>query len=254
MAKQQSQIQMGAYFQNGRRYNNPAEGYTDEFTPFDGYPTSFDVWNVNYKADKEFLTSPASKSLSGYERGNPGGFRLQIDIALRNTTNAQTSNIKSLLDLVPSQYERFVVATNINGSPSYNVTANVADIPLGIEIVNNSNSYQGAYVRNIDQNDTTFRCTRYFTSGVSNPQTMRVQGNVNAVSWADGNSLNIVLYPDKPTVIGVSVDNTTSNIIYCNLISSSLGIERELTIGNQIINMSLRSVDRFQTIPSYLAI
>jgi len=250
MAKQQSQIQMGAYFQNGRRYNNPDEGYANEFTPFDGYPTSFDVWNVNYKADKEFLTSPTSKALSGYERGNPGGFRLQIDIALRNTTNAQTSNIKSLLDLVPSQYERFVVATNINGTPTHNTVTNVSVITLGDNIVNNQNAYQGAYVRNIDQNDTTFRCTRFSVS----PQKFDVQGNVLSNSWGDTNTLNVVLYPDKPTVIGVSVDNTTSNIIYCNLISSSLGIERELTIGNQIINMSLRSVDRFQTIPSYLAL
>ena len=253
MAKQQSQIQMGAYFQNGRRYNNPGEGYANEFTPFDGYPTSFDVWNVNYKADKEFLTSPTSKALSGYERGNPGGFRLQIDIALRNTTNAQTSNIKSLLDLVPSQYERFVVATNINGTPTHNTVTNVSVITLGDNIVNNQNAYQGAYVRNIDQNDTTFRCTR-FSVGGGNPQRFDLRGNVDASAWTSADTLNVVLYPDKPTVIGVSVDNTTSNIIYCNLISSSLGIERELTIGNQIINMSLRSVDRFQTIPSYLAI
>jgi len=250
MAKQQSQIQMGAYFQNGRRYNNPTGDYGDRFTPFDGYPASFDVWNINYKADEEFVTSPTSGGLTGYERGNPGGFRLKIDIALRNTTNAQTSNIKSLLDLVPSQYERFVVATNIDGTPTHNVATNTSVVSIGIDITNISNAYQGAYVRNIDQNDTTFRCTRFSVS----PQKFDVPGNVLSNSWGDTNTLNVVLYPDKPTVIGVSVDNTTSNIIYCNLISSSLGIERELTIGNQIINMSLRSVDRFQTIPSYLAL
>ena len=241
---------MGAYFQNGRRYNNPTGYYGDRFTPFDGYPASFDVWNINYKADEEFVTSPTSGGLTGYERGNPSGFRLKIDIALRNTTNAQTSNIKSLLDLVPSQYERFVVATNIDGTPTHNVATNTSVVSIGIDITNISNAYQGAYVRNIDQNDTTFRCTRFSVS----PQKFDVQGNVLSNSWGDTNTLNVVLYPDKPTVIGVSVDNTTSNIIYCNLISSSLGIERELTIGNQIINMSLRSVDRFQTIPSYLAI
>ena len=254
MAKQVTSIQMGAYFQNGRRYNNPGEGVDSEFTPVDGYPASFGIWNINPRADMEFIDSPTSKALSGYERGNPGGHRIIIDIALKNTSNAETSNIKSLLDLVPTQYERFVVATNINGPPSVDATENYSDIPLGTEIVNNSNSYQGAYVRNIDASNTTFRCIRYFTSGGGNPQTMRLQGNVNAVSWSDQDDLNVILYPDKPTVIGVSTDSNVSNIIYCNLISSSLGIQRELTIGNQIITMSLRSIDRFQTIPASLQI
>ena len=250
MAKQQSQIQMGAYFQNGRRYNNPGEGIGNEFTPIDGYPQSFGIWNINPRADMEFIDTPTSRALSGYERGNPGGHRIIIDIALKNTSNAETSNIKSLLDLVPSQYERFVVSTNIDGTPTHNVATNTSVVDIGIDITNVSNAYQGAYVRNIDENDTTFRCTRFSV----NPQKFDLRGNVLASNWASTNTLNVVLYPDKPTVIGVSTDNTTSNIIYCNLISSSLGIERELTIGNQIITMSLRSIDRFQTIPASLQI
>ena len=250
MAKQQQQIQMGAYFLNGRKYNNTAESRINDYTPFDGYPLSYDIWNVNYTAEKEFLTSATSKSLTGFERGNPGGHRIKIDIALRNTTSTQTSAIKSLLDLVPSQYERYVVATNITSTPTYNSGTNTSEVLLGSNIVNTSNAYQGAYVVNVDQNDTTFRCTRFSVS----PQKFNLQGNVLADSWADTNNLNVVLKPDKPTVVGVSVDNTTGNIIYCNLISSSLGINRELTVGNQIINMSLRSVERYQTIPSALAI
>jgi len=33
MAKQESYIQMGAYFLNGRRYNDTSGNYEDEFTP-----------------------------------------------------------------------------------------------------------------------------------------------------------------------------------------------------------------------------
>jgi len=250
MAKQQSNIQMGAYFLNGRKYNNTAESPSYYYTEFDGYPQSYPIWNINYRAEKEFITSATSKSLTGFERGNPGGFRIRIDVALRNTTNTQTSNIKSLLDLVSSQYQRFVISTDISGAPTYNATTNISEVTLATDISNYSNAYQGAYVVNIDKNDTKFRCTRFSIT----PQKFNLQGNVNASSWANTDNLNVVLEPDKPTIIGISTDNTTSNIIYCNLISSTLGIERELTIGNQIINLSLRSVERYQTIPSSLAI
>lgn len=250
MAKQVTSIQIGAYFHGGMRYNNLGEAYSDRFTPFDGYPKEFGVWNINYRADMEFIDTPTSKALSGYERGNPGGHRLIVDLALKNTSSSETSNIKSLLDLVPSQYERVMATTNISGAPTYDVNTNTSDVLLGSNIVNFSNAYQGAYVRNINRNDTTFRCTRFSV----NPQKFDLRGNTNAVSWQDGDDLNVILFPDKPTVIGISTDNTTSNIIYCNLISSTFGIERELTIGNQIISMSLRSVDRFQTIPANIEI
>lgn len=250
MAKQVTSIQIGAYFHGGMRYNNLGEAYSDRFTPFDGYPKEFGVWNINYRADMEFIDTPTSKALSGYERGNPGGHRLIIDLALKNTSSSETSNIKSLLDLVPSQYERFVVSTNIDGTPTHNVATNTSVVDIGIDITNASNAYQGAYVRNIDQNDTTFRCTRFSVG----PQRFDLRGNVLASNWASTNTLNVVLYPDKPTVIGISTDSNVSNIIYCNLISSTFGLERELTIGNQIISMSLRSVKRYQTIPGNIEI
>ena len=245
MAKQQTEILMGAYFLNGRRYNNTTGNYNDEFTPFNGYPASFAVWNVNYRADKEFLSSATSKSLTGFERGNPGGYRLKIDISLRNTNTTQSNAISTLISLASSQYQRTVVQTTVSS-----VSGATIDLNLGNTSPNTlSNAYQGAYIQNTTNTSANvYRVISYVGS------TKEATTTESVVGYTATDSVNVSLFPDKPTVIGVSVDNTTSNVIYCNLISGSYGIDRELTVGNQIVTLQLTSVDRYQTIPSYLNI
>lgn len=245
MAKQESYIQMGAYFLNGRRYNNASGNYEDEFTPFNGYPQSYAIWNVNYKAEKEFLTSATTKSLTGYERGNPSGYRVKISIALKNSNASQSNAIRSLISTTSSQYERAVVQSTLGTSPVTGATINLA---LGDTTPNTlSNAYQGAYIRNTSNTSANvYRIESYVgaTKVATAPE--------NIVGYTVSDVVNVALFPDKPTVIGVSVDNTTSNIIYCNLLGGSYGIEREMTIGNQIISLDLASVDRYQNIPTYL--
>ena len=236
---------MGAYFLNGRRFNNASGDYEDEFTAFNGYPDSFAVWNVSYKAEKEYLSSAVTKSLTGYERGNPGGFRIKISIALKNSNATQSNAIRSLISTTSSQYERTVVSTTLGSNP---VTGATIDLNLGNTEPNTlSNAYQGAYIRNASNTSANvYRIDSYVgsTKVATAPETI--------VGYTVSDVVNVALFPDKPTVIGVSVDNTTSNVIYCNLLGGSYGIERELTIGNQIISLDLTSVDRFQTIPTYL--
>lgn len=247
MAKQQQQIKMGAYFLNGRRYNNTSGSYASEFTPFNGYPASYDVWNVNYRAEKEYLTSATTRSLTAYERSNPSGYRIKIDISLRNTTSSQSAAIEDLLSLTSSQYRRTVVETTLSSSP---VTGSSIDLNLGATSPNTTdNVYQGAYIYNASNTSSNvYRISSYVgsTTTAVAPETI--------VGYGTGDVVNVSLYRNKPTLIGVSVDNTTSNIVFCNFVEGSFGIERELTIGNQIINMQLTSVDWYNEIPSYLNI
>ena len=66
--------------------------------------------------------------------------------------------------------------------------------------------------------------------------------------------MRVVARSNYPTVLGVSLDNTDANVVYCNLLDGSFGIERQLTVGKQVIQLSLTEVERKQNIDDKLRI
>jgi len=94
-AKQNSTIWMGAYILTGGTYK-----------PFYGYPIEFNVWNIDIEEQADFLGSANTQTLSGFERGNPMGFRTYANLDLDNSYPSDSSKILTLLNLLPSQYNR----------------------------------------------------------------------------------------------------------------------------------------------------
>lgn len=246
MSVQQESVYMGAYFLNGRRKNNPSSNKYQEFTPINGYPKSFDIWSVSYNSLREYVANPLTTALIGYERANPSGIRLRATISLRNTNSAQSESIRQLIGLMSSEYDRTVVQAQITNIVSSNATQSLIDTNLNNTYPNTiSNAYQGAFVQS---GNASFLCTRYSQNATIKQFT--VNGDVSDVGWTTGTNINVYLPPSVPTVIGLSTDLTVANLSFYNPVGSTFGIERELTIGNQILSFDLKSVDRIQYPPS----
>lgn len=230
--RQQQQIRMGAYYYNG------------QYVPFEDYPASFDVWNINYRAEKEFVEQPSTRALSGRERGNIGGYRIVIDMILDNSFGSNNTNLRNLLSLVPSQYVRTAYKASV-GSGS---TSNLVNVSLDVPKTLTNNALTGTFLTNPARTPNKALVTAY----VGTTSVATVDRNVS--NWQTSDNINVSLLQNLNTVIGVSTDNTNGNIIYCNLVGGSYGIARELTVGKQTINLQLRSVERFATVPSNLEI
>lgn len=220
--KQQSQVKIGAYFFNGA------------YRPFPNYPADFKVWNVNYDSALEFRTSPVLTALSGFERGNVAGHRISVSVNLRNTSATETEALRDLFNLFSSQYVRQFDTATLSATSATSATL------AGKSAVNDF--YVGAY---LVQGSLKARITAY--NGATKVATLVGDTLANGAG-------SIAIYPDKPTIVGISTDTNASNIIYCNPIGSNLSLARELTIGNQIISLSLKSVDRLEQIPEHLVI
>jgi len=225
--RQVSKIKIGAYYFNGAYF------------PFPNYPIDFDVWNISYKEVKEFVASPTKRALSGRERGGIGGFRIDITLSLDNIYGQNNTNLRNLLNKVPSQYTRVLDDTTLTAS-----TSNTATIASNVFPTNDS--LIGTFILNPSRTPNKALVTAY-TGGTKVATVDR-----NVATWASSDAVDVALLPNLNTIIGISTNDSSANIIYCNLIGSTYGIEREFTVGNQIVNIQLRSVERFQEIPQSL--
>jgi hypothetical protein len=136
----------------------------------------YDIWNITYSYDQEYLGGATLESLTGFKRGNPSAFRLNVSINLRNTDENNTNNIRTLLNQTSSRFDRNITESNVT---------------------------------------TT-------------------------------------LNPNQPTLIAVWADDTDSNISnaeVCNMTSAKMAVERELTIGNQIVTINLEGATLKKEIP-----
>lgn len=165
--KQVSTIRLPLFRQTGVSSFSALTGFASTSTS-----VQIRTWNVEYRAELEFVGSPTTRALSGRERGNLSAYRIFVDISANNSTNEDTNKLRDLFDNMVSRKTRTFGATTLQ---------------IG-----------------------------------------------------------------EPTVMGVTVENSTAGVIHCNLINNVLGIQRELTIGNQIVQFSLKSVNLFNTIPTNL--
>jgi len=234
-AKQTQSIFMGAFIRTG----GTPKPFVVGTTP---YPISFDVWNINIDEQADYLGSANTQTISGFERGNPMGYRTYADIDLNNSQPTASNSIRTLLNLFSSQYNREFFATTITAVSSPNVT-----IVNGVATLN---YYNGLIVRNTSVSNQTRRIVSYASNGVAlldSPFT----------GWTNGNNIVIEVPPSIPTIMGITADSTsqtTANLLYFNLDNSVFGITRELTVGSQVITISLRGIDRKISIADNLRI
>ena len=233
-SKQILQVRIGAYVYK-------LGGYV----AFTGQPNDIDCWNIDISYEPDFLGDVSQKALTGYERGGTMGWRAIANVDLNNTRPAQATKILTLLNLMQSQFNRlFYPAT---GNVSAGSTSTIDKTVLVTDGSTNAQAYTGLNLYNATRDETS-RITNY-TSG-------RVATLNDAItSWEAGDSIRVIVPPEYPTIIGLSPDTNANNIEYFNIQGgSSFGINRELTIGTQSINIQLRGVERKQTIPDNVRI
>jgi hypothetical protein len=226
-AKQSESIFMGAFIRTG----GTPKPFVVNGTP---YPISFDVWNVNIDEQADYLGSPNTQTISGFERGNPMGYRTYADIDLNNSYPASSSSIRTLLNFFSSQFNRPFFTTTIQSVDGVNKTLTI------VGGVTTTNYYNGLIIRNTSVSNQTRRIVSYSNTGVA------VLDSPFS-GWSDTNNIVIEVPPSIPTIMGITTDSTSQtidNLLYFNLDSSVFGITRELTVGSQVISISLRGIDR----------
>jgi hypothetical protein len=221
-AKQVTQIRMGAYIYNGAALD------PNSFRAFTTFPQTYNVWNINYQYNADFLGGAVQDTLSGYQRGNPMGHRLNVNISLNNSLPTDTEAIRNLLNRCASRYDR--VFFNFPSGIS-SVGATTFTLPGSAPAV--ANYFKALTIKNVTLNQEAL----ILTYGSNRQGTMTTTS-----SWQTNHAFQIIAKPSHPTIIGVSFDNSDANIKYFNLASESFGLNRELTVGNSIIQMSLTGV------------
>jgi hypothetical protein len=171
------------------------------------------------------------------------GWRTKIDVFLDNSTTAHSSTIRALLSLMSSQYARTFFTTTVG-----TVSGNTIEITNGVQI---DNFYQGLVVIN---DTVSFEQAKI----VSYVGTSRVATLDRTPTWVAGNNMRVIARSNYPTILGISPDATQvtvdGKIIFCNLLDGTYGIERQLTVGKQVIQLNLTEVERKQNINDELRI
>ena len=235
MNKQQEQVKIGVYFFNGA------------YRPFAGYPKSISVWNSRVEYKPDYLGSASSVSLSGLGKANPSGYRPFVNITLDNARGSQVESIMKILNRLANQYDRIVFPETGTSNIS-NKTSNTFTLTLA-GLASNNGFYEKCVVFNSAE-DSYAPVTGYtFTGGVG---TFTVSENISA--WTNGDAVTVLARPNLPSYIGVSIDDTNTNVIHCMAESATLGAMRELTIADSLVSMTLKGRERTNSIPSTIVI
>jgi len=233
VAKQVDTVKIGAFYFNGayRAFHTAPNNSNTNLI-------SFPVWEAQYEENLEFLNDATTRGLTGKERGNPSGYRATVDIFLDNSYPSDSSNIRTLLEKFANQFDRTVLQTT---GTSFNTTTNTVVLTHGVGSGNDD------YYKNLILIDNDTPSNQGLITGyLSGSRIVTVQPNTILSDWSP--NLLVVAKPNIPTVLGVSTDNDSNNVIFCNLIDGKFGFRRELTVNLQTIRISGREIDRTRLI------
>jgi hypothetical protein len=241
--KQIFQVRIGAYVYK-------LGGYV----AFTGQPNNIDCWNIDIVYEPDFLGDVSQQALTGYERGGTMGWRAVANVDLNNSRPAEATKILTLLNSMQSQYNRLFYPASGSVAAGTISRINKTVTITGTNVSSSNNFYTGLDLYNVTRDER-----RRITNYVGSTNVATVSGEID--SWlGSGDSggpdqIQVYVPPAYPTIIGLSPDTNANNIEYFNIQGgSSFGINRELTIGTQSINIQLRGVERKQTIPDAVRI
>ena len=212
---------------------------------FFGYPKDFKVWNVRHVYAPDFRGEAVTTSLNGNDRANIMGYRDTMTIDLNNSYGGQSQDLRAMLNLLASNVERTFWPQPNEGRDITDISGQ--SVTIEGESVN-FNDFQNLYLRN---GSDIVRIVSN-TSGL-NP-VVTVDDDADISTWEVGDRVAVVLPIGMPRLIGASTDNNEGNIGYYNLTDGVYGVNRELTIGNQLIRLDLRGIGRRNNIPNKIVI
>lgn len=262
--KQVSEISIVRGFVNGRLTNN-------RFSPIE-IPQNYPIWNINYTANREFQEDAAVQALSGYKRAGLSGQRVSVSVSLRAGTPTEYERLRKILSSLSSQvmrkiYDFDAASVDIGAMQIVIDDADGIGAEVGYPLTSHPFTTDGAltncYVRNVTRLQTRL-VSAY--SGVAKRLTLTGQA---ITSWAAGDTYEIVLLASQPTVVGVGLkagltaadttygaaqESWANGIIWCNLPNAAFQLDREFTIGTQIVTLNFESVERFNGVPEDIVI
>jgi hypothetical protein len=204
--------------------------YNGDYRIFTGYPKTYKVWNSNFVAESDFQGSSTVESLTGFERGGLQGYRSNCRIDLDNTYKTDALDIQNLLDDIVSQMPQ--KRTIFTGTPNV-ISGFEVTLPSSASAV--AQFYKGFEIT--DGLGNTFIITNY-TSG----RVATLSGEP-PVGWD-----NVVIYIKPPdsmnTIVRISPTASVGDGEFYNLTGSTFGVNRQLTVGSQVITLNFRGVER----------
>jgi len=209
--------------------------YNGDYRAFEGYPISFDTWNINAENKPEWIEgSPVTVALSGYKRANRLSYRPTLSIDLDNSYGTSATNLRTLLNKLSGKYVQDFYAVTTNGTGTGSTT-----LVLTSGAPSTDDYFNGMRISGLTGGDAVI--TDYV--GATRTATLSASR-----TWTNALSLTVKVTPSLPIVLGVSLDDTTGNIIYYNITGGAYGIERQMTIGKQRVSMNLEGVMDTQNI------
>jgi len=252
-----------------RGWVNNRLGSNNAFSPMEAVG-NYPIWTINYRPELEFVNDSAIRALSGYQRAGISGQRVNVNIALRGGHPAEYERLRKLVSSLSSQADRkaFDITVSDVKTGDQEITIATASkggsfYPLALTPFSVTDGITNCYIRNLSTNQT-----RLATSFNATSKVVGLTGQ-SIGTWTTGHTYEIVLLRSQPTVVGIATvpnllpANTLYNsgeeswkngFIWCNLTSSSYDLNRELTVGTQVVSLQFQSVERFNEIPAYATV
>ena len=231
--KQIQSTRIGVYF-----YNGAYRAFHTETNSTNTYPVEIPLWDAVFDDELEFVGQPVTRSLTGFERANPSGYRASISLALNNSSPADSNTIRQLMERLSNQFNRTVLqsaATSV-GATTIGLSSGVG----GSSDPSLTDYYKGLVCVSVADQTSQALVTGY--------DELNKQITVSSEVTPLTSGVLLVARPNLPSVVGVSASSNVGDIIFCNLVGGTFGIRRELTIGLQNINMELTEIKRTELI------
>lgn len=96
-------------------------------------PTNFPIWNIDPVMRTDWQSgSSATRSLPGFDRANPGGFRASVRVSLRNTTPTQSQALRNLLnEIFVDQANPYILRVSPDTNIANGVYCNIQEGEFG---------------------------------------------------------------------------------------------------------------------------
>jgi hypothetical protein len=224
-SKQNTQVAIRLYAYNGG------------FRAFEQVAIAYDVWNAQFMFEADYQDSPTVQSLTGFERGGIQGYRAMCSIDLKATYGTNATKVRQLLN--------WMSETGVGSRRILTATFTYVTEPRDNRIVltNAPNALANDFYKGFEVNQGS---TEKYIITAYNGTTK--QATLSGVPTFSEGTINVRVPNSMNVIARISPTTNIGDGEYYNLVDSVYGVQRELTIGSQIISLNFRGVERKDSI------
>jgi hypothetical protein len=227
-SKQNTQVAIRLYAYNGG------------FRAFEQVAIAYDVWNAQFMFEADYQDSPTVQSLTGFERGGIQGYRAMCSIDLKATYGTNATKVRQLLN--------WMSETGVGSRRMLTTTFSYVDDNI-IVLTEAPNALANDFYKGfeVNQGDTEkYIITAY--NGTTKQATLSGDPTFAEETGGTPNDINVRVPNSMNVIARISPTTDIGDGEYYNLVDSVYGVQRELTIGSQIISLNFRGVERKDSI------